>query len=176
MTTTYDVHIWKTEECIGQRGTTYKVRWAVAGRQRKKAFRTKALADSYRSELVAAARKGQPFDTTTGWPAVAQGVANGESWYVFVCSYVDMKWPESAGKSRMGIAETLTTVTPVLTEGRGRPSESDMRTALYGWAYTESGRKNLRPPSTPMENLSALIGYAPHKSQFLDRSLKWLAT
>ena len=54
MSTTYDVRIWKTEQCHGQRGTTYKVRWVVAGRQRKKSFRTRALADSFRSELMAA--------------------------------------------------------------------------------------------------------------------------
>ncbi|MGH3806722.1 MAG: hypothetical protein ACRDRU_08825 [Pseudonocardiaceae bacterium] len=84
----------------------------------KKAFRTKALADSFRSELMAALRKGQAFDTVTGLPFAGQEVARSESWYVFACSYADMKWPESAGKSRMGIAETLATVTPVLSEGR----------------------------------------------------------
>jgi hypothetical protein len=68
MTTTYNVRIWKTEQCDGQRGTTYKVRWAVARRQHKKVFRTKALADSFRSELVGASRKGWAFDTTTGEP------------------------------------------------------------------------------------------------------------
>jgi integrase len=148
MNTTYDVRIWKTEQCDGQRGTTYKVRWAVARRQRKKAFQTKALADSFRSELVAASRKGWAFDTTTGEPhAEKQEVGKRESWYVFACSYVDMKWPESAGKSRMGIAETLATVTPVLVEGRGRPSEKDMRAALYAWAFNSRARACGDPPT-----------------------------
>lgn len=147
MTTTYDVRIWKTEQCTGQRGTTYKVRWVVAGRQCKKAFRTKALADSFRSELMTALRKGQAFDTTTGRPFAGQEVTHSESWYVFACSYVDMKWPESAGKSRMGIAETLATVTPVLAEGRGRPSEKDMRVALYGWAFNTRARAHGEPPA-----------------------------
>ena len=147
MSTTYDVHIWKTEQCHGQRGTTYKVRWVVAGRQRKKSFQAKALADSFRSELMAALRKGQPFDTTTGCPFRGQEVVQSESWYAFACSYVDMKWPESAGKSRMGVAETLATVTPVLAEqGRGRPTERDMRTALYGWAFNTRARTNGDPP------------------------------
>jgi integrase len=146
MGTTYDARIWKTEQCTGQRGTTYKVRWVVAGRPRKKAFRTKALADSFRSELVTALRKGRAFDTITGHPAVGQEVTRSESWYVFACSYVDMKWPDSAGKSRMGIAETLATVTPILAQGRGRPSEQDMRAALYGWAFNTRARANGKPP------------------------------
>ena len=85
MSTTYDVRIWKTERCHGQRGTTYKVRWVVAGRQRKKSFQAKALADSFRSELMAALRKGQPFDTTTGCPFRGQEVVQSESWYAFAC-------------------------------------------------------------------------------------------
>ncbi|MGH3855366.1 MAG: tyrosine-type recombinase/integrase, partial [Pseudonocardiaceae bacterium] len=146
MGTTYDARIWKTEQCTGQRGTTYKVRWVIAGRPRKKAFRTKALADSFRSELVTALRKGRAFDTITGHPALGQEVTHSESWYVFACSYVDMKWPDSAGKSRMGIAETLATVTPILAQGRGRPSEQDMRAALYGWAFNTRARANGKSP------------------------------
>ncbi len=148
MTTTYDVRIWKTEQCNGQRGTTYKVRWVVAGRQRKKAFRTRALADSFRSELVTASRNGRTFDTSTGLPIVGQGATQSEAWYVFACSYVDMKWPDSAGKSRMGIAEALATVTPVLAEnGRGRPAEKELRAVLYGWAFNSRVRGKGEPPT-----------------------------
>ena len=145
MTATYDVRIHKTEVVPGGRGNSYKVRWAVAGRRWKEPFRSAALADSFRSELVAASRKGQAFDTATGRPVIVQKVAQSESWYVFACSYVDMKWPDSAGKSRMGIAETLATVTPVLVEGRGRPSEREMREALYGWAFNARARAEGEP-------------------------------
>ncbi|MDQ3223193.1 MAG: tyrosine-type recombinase/integrase [Gemmatimonadota bacterium] len=145
MITTYDVRIHKTEIVPGGRGNSYRVRWAVAGRRWKEPFRSAALADSFRSELVAASRKGQAFDTATGRPVVLQEMAQSESWYVFACSYVDMKWPDSAGKSRMGIAETLATVTPVLVEGRGRPSEREMRAALYGWAFNARARSKGEP-------------------------------
>ena len=135
MTTTYNVRIHQTEIVSGVRGNSYRVRWTVDCRGWKKHFKSAALAESFRSELVTASRKGQAFDTVTGRPVVAAEVARRESWYVFACSYADMKWPESAGKSRMGIAETLATVTPVLIEGRGRPSEVEMRAALYGWVF-----------------------------------------
>ena len=145
MSTSYDVRVWKTETVRGARGNSFKVRWAVAGRRRKQSFRSAALADSFRSELVAAARKGEAFDTETGRPATAPATPT-TSWYEFACSYVDMKWPDAAGKSRMGIAETLATVTPVLlSERRGWPSDSAMRAVLYGWAFNSRARNAADP-------------------------------
>jgi integrase len=147
MSPSYDVRVWKIEKVPGARGDSFKVRWVVAGRRWKRSFRSAALADSFRSELVAATRKGEAFDTGTGRPVVAQ-VAPTTSWYEFACSYVDMKWPDAAGKSRAGIAETLATVTPVLvSERRGRPTESDMRAALYGWAFNTRARATTDPPA-----------------------------
>jgi integrase len=47
----------------------------------------------------------------------------------------------------MGVAETLATVTPVLADhGRDRPTEREMRTALYGWAFNTRARTNGDPP------------------------------
>ena len=45
------------------------VRWAIDGRQRTKAFRTRSEADRYRSLLLASVRNGEQFDDTTGEPA-----------------------------------------------------------------------------------------------------------
>ena len=47
----------------------FEVRWQVAGRLRSRSFMTRALADSFRAELVRAARKGAGFDPATGEPA-----------------------------------------------------------------------------------------------------------
>ena len=46
----------------------FEVRWRVAGRDKSKSFLTRALADSYRAELVRAARQGLEFDPATGEP------------------------------------------------------------------------------------------------------------
>ena len=147
MSPSYDVRVWTTETVPGTRGNSFKVRWIVAGRRWKRSFRSAALADSFRSELVTATRKGEAFDTETGRPVVAQ-VAPTTSWYEFACWYVDMKWSDAAGKSRAGIAETLATVTPVLlSERRGRPTESDTRAALYGWAFNTRARATTDPPA-----------------------------
>lgn len=146
MSATYDVRVWKTETVRGARGNSYKVRWAVAGRRRKRSFRSAALADSFRSELIAAARRGEPFDTRTGQPLAAQAAPT-TSWYDFACSYVDMKWPDAAGKSRAGIAETLATGTPaLLSERRGQSAPGDMRAALYTWSFNARARRKTDPP------------------------------
>jgi hypothetical protein len=47
----------------------FEVRRRVADRDKSRSFTTRALADSYRAELVRAARQGQAFDPATGEPA-----------------------------------------------------------------------------------------------------------
>ncbi|MGH3633001.1 MAG: hypothetical protein ACRDTS_02630, partial [Mycobacterium sp.] len=69
MNTTYDVRIWpKFSEYTSRRTkkTTYTVRWIVAGAEKRSPHETYALADSFRSGLVAAARRGEAFDIDTG--------------------------------------------------------------------------------------------------------------
>ena len=47
----------------------FEVRWHAAGRARSRSFITGGLADSYRAELIRAARKGLDFSPGTGEPA-----------------------------------------------------------------------------------------------------------
>ena len=47
----------------------FEVRWHAAGRARSRSFITRGLADSYRAELIRAARKGLDFSPGTGEPA-----------------------------------------------------------------------------------------------------------
>ena len=47
----------------------FEVRWRAAGRTRSRSFLTRALAESYRAELIRAARQGLEFDPATGEPA-----------------------------------------------------------------------------------------------------------
>ena len=57
----FDIRFWKTRTYTGKSTTTYYVRWKVAGRLYQRGFQTKALAEIFRSELVAAARSGEAF-------------------------------------------------------------------------------------------------------------------
>jgi len=62
----FDVRVFAIRRRPGRK--TFEVRWRAAGRDRSRSFMTRALADSYRAELVRAARKGLAFALGTGQP------------------------------------------------------------------------------------------------------------
>src|SRR5258707_12788453 len=93
----YKVNFWKTEVYEGKRKTTYYVRWSVETNKNdfKERFTSSSLAESFRSDLVSAARKGEPFHITKGLPAsMLRETKTVVSWYEHACAYMDMKWPD----------------------------------------------------------------------------------
>src|SRR5512135_1311296 len=121
---------------------------SVAGKGHSKNFGTYALADSFRAELLTAARQGQPFDATTGLPLSLLSQQEPErSWWEHACAFIDMKWPRVAPRSRQSIADALATVTPaLLVAGSGRPPAAALREAMYGWAFNTGRRAAGGPP------------------------------
>ncbi|MEI7059037.1 hypothetical protein WBG06_24665 [Nocardioides sp. CCNWLW239] len=95
MSTSYDVRIWNIETLTGKRGTTYRVR-RVVGKQDpfQRTFSTKRLAESFRSDLISAARKGEAFDIASGLPQSMMPRAASPDWLTFAMSYIDIKWPD----------------------------------------------------------------------------------
>lgn len=139
----YDVRFWGIRKRAGRR-LPYQVRWTVDGRQKAESFLTRALAESFRAELIKAARDGEPFDPVSGLP---ESRANDVTWFQHACDYVEMKWTRAAAKSRKSRAEALTTVTVALLAGkRGRPADDVIRRALYGWAFGPERRAGKEPP------------------------------
>jgi integrase len=133
----FDVRIHAIRRRAGRR-RPFEVRWHAAGRARSRSFITRALADSYRAELVRAARQGLAFDPATGEPARwATPVA--VTWHQHAIAFADMKWPQLAAHSRASIADALATVTPALTTATAagrRPPAAALRAALYQHAYS----------------------------------------
>ncbi|WP_435070245.1 tyrosine-type recombinase/integrase [Amycolatopsis thermoflava] len=146
MDTTYDVTIWKIETRQGRRKTTYRVVWVVAEERFRRTFDTWALADSFRSDLVQASRRGEAFDRVQGLPISMLRAEVEMSWFDFACKYIDAKWPRAAGKSRAGNADALASATPALlrTE-RGAPDPKVLRRALTGWAFNTKRRDTPKP-------------------------------
>jgi integrase len=141
METTYDVRVYKTEAYRGARVSSYRVRWKTAGLGRRRTFRNKAQADVFRSELLAAARKGEAFSQETGEPVSWRRADRGTSWYDFACAYVDMKWKTAAAKYRRVIAQALAAATPpMLMDSHDRPDDQALRSALVNWAYNSKQR------------------------------------
>jgi len=133
----FDVSVHAIRRRPGRR-RPFEVRWRAAGRSKSKSFITRKLADSYRAELVRAARMGLDFDPLTGEPAewhIPEPAI--VTWYEEATAYTVMKWPSLAAHSRASVAEALATVTPALTRpgGRGRPGPLELRTALYQHAF-----------------------------------------
>jgi integrase len=151
--TTYDARVYRTEVYKGVEVTTYKVRWKVGGRLWKEGFRTAAQADSFRSAMLTAARKGEAFSMTTGRPAAWERRKAATTWYEFACAHVDMKWKQASAKYRKDIARALTAATPaMLSEARGRPGDASIRRALVRWGFNTKQRSN--PPEDVAEVLA----------------------
>jgi hypothetical protein len=137
----FDVRIYAIRRRRNRR-RPFEVRWHAGGRAWSRSFTTGGLADSYRAELVRAARMGLEFDTATGEPARwAASEPGSVSWHEHAAAYAAMKWPRAAAHTRAGIADALATITPALTApGRGRPPAAVLRTALYGQAFNPARR------------------------------------
>jgi hypothetical protein len=116
----YDVRIWAIGTYRGAKVTTYTVRWKVGSRPWKRSFRIFAQADSFRAELLAAARRGEAFAIETGLPASWRRDNLAVSWYDFTCSYVDMKWKPASAKYRRAIAQALAAALPATSVWNGR--------------------------------------------------------
>ena len=151
--TTYDARVYRTEVYKGSEVTTYRVRWKVGGRLWREGFRTAAQADSFRSALLTAARRGEAFSLTTGRPKAWEREKAQTSWYEFACAYADMKWKQASAKYRKDIARALTAATPaMLAEARGRPDDASIRRALVRWGFNTKQRAD--PPADVAEVLA----------------------
>jgi integrase len=157
----YDVKVYALSERTDRGGKRsgraqvklYRVRWVVDGTRFERSFTTNALADSWRSKLVQHANAGSPFDGTTGLPRPMIREENKTTWYQHARTYVDMKWPHLAAKSRRSMVDALATVTPALVSSvAGAPDVGVLRTALYRWAFNPG----IRYTEMPVEVVSAL--------------------
>lgn len=141
-----DVKVWGVRK-RNTKKSSYDVRWTVAGNVFSEQFRTKALADHYRSKLLRSTYAGDEFGTVTGLPDSMVERAASMTWYAFALKYLAMKWPHAAPNTRNGINEALTAVTMALLDDRpGRPSEELIRKALPNWAFVLPGPNDQELP------------------------------
>ncbi len=157
MANEYDVNVWVIKPRKNKHGdvTSYPVRWRVGTEEFYESFKRRAQADRFRSELLSAQNRGEPFDTLTGLPASLGRKTTEVSWFDLAREYVDMKWPDAAPTARQTMAEALIRVTPAfLNGGRGRPDERVIRSALRGWAFNTGKRQSNEVPDSDQAVLS----------------------
>ncbi|MFE7174252.1 tyrosine-type recombinase/integrase [Streptomyces sp. NPDC057616] len=141
MDTTYNVKIWSIRVYRGKQKTSYSVRWSLDGREWRQPFDTRALADSFRSELVSATRRGEAFSLTTGRPVSHQSGTSAVSWYDFAVQFADAQWHRTAGNSRKNTAKALMTATVALLRTPPAFKPVDVRTALREFAFNARRRE-----------------------------------
>jgi hypothetical protein len=144
MSYSYDLSFWAIEK--RDRPKPYRVRWSVAGRRPpfSRSFLTSELAESFKAELKAAARRGESFDEATGLPDSMLRRDRDIIWYQHAQEYAPARWARPAGNSRRSIVESLTCITQVLTrELRGGPESRTLRAALRKDLNQGSGKNDL---------------------------------
>jgi site-specific recombinase XerC len=152
--TTYDVRVYRTDVYKGTMVTTYRVRWKAGHRLWREGFRNAALADSFRSSLLTAARKGEAFSLITGRPVSWQRGESTLTWYDLTLDYTAAKWPYAAPNHRKSIAEALTDATEVMLASDEPPHlVEEIRRALRTWAFSDRLRGAIEPP----EDLAAIV-------------------
>lgn len=150
----HEVRIRGIRKYKGVRGTTYTVRWRVAGRDFQRTFATAKLADTFRSELLVTAREGRGFDPRHGLPAALVNDLQRRTWYEHAVEFMETKWPHAAPRHRKGLAEALVTLTVALTTPTSdTPPSDDVRRALFRWAFNVGARQS-DPPDEFWEALT----------------------
>jgi hypothetical protein len=116
------VRFWEIRANKTAKGSSYTVRWTVAGREKSSTFARKAQAERHRSRLMQAADKGEAFDVETGLPDSMAHEVSAVTWYQHACAFTDARWPKVAAKGRISLVEGLMAVSPVLVAStRGAP-------------------------------------------------------
>jgi hypothetical protein len=138
----YDVRFWDIRTYEGKKGTTYTIRWLVAGVAHRATYKNRALATSRRNELMSHASRGIAFDIKSGLPVpLLRKAEASRTWYDLACSYVDHKWPDASAKHRASIADAMTMATlGLLRKDRKQPDSTALRKALRSWVFNSPRR------------------------------------
>lgn len=121
---TYKVHIFAIRKRKNAKGkvTSYQVRWRTfrpngAKKLHEESFKNSTQADSFRSDLMSAARQGEAFDVESGLPQklLVQSASN-PPWFLFAQDFVNVRWPELAPKSRKSLIDSLVVISAAMLE------------------------------------------------------------
>lgn len=155
-TPTFDVRIWAVRQRNGRK--TAEVRWMVNGEEFGSTHANKTMAEGRRADLIAALNRGEPFDAETGLPMpevrAIEAARTEVTWYAHAREFIEMKWPRSSAKRRMGLVVGLATATAALTTRAKCPYEpKELYQVLYLWGFNVHRWKE-EPPAEARELLA----------------------
>jgi integrase len=135
-----DVAVYGVQRRSGDRNKRpWIVRWAVNGRQRSRAFRTRPEADRYRSGLLVAQQSGERFDDETGEPVSWQPLPDEIQAHDWARRWLGEQWAEWAPRTRASAVEALTRLLPLLVPPTAPPKPDGLRAHLSSWLRPDGG-------------------------------------
>lgn len=133
-----DVAVFSVQRRSGERNKRpWIVRWSLIGRQRSRAFRTKAEAERYRSALLVAQQSGEAFDEHTGEPVSWQPLADEMQAHEWARRWLAEQWPDWAPRTRVSAVEALTRLVPLLVLPTAPEAPPGLRAHLGVWLRPE---------------------------------------
>lgn len=152
--------------------TVAAFRWRVDGRDCKRRLKTKAEADRFRSQLLAAVAEGVRFDYATGLPVSWR--TDTTTWWSWSCEWLTLKWPRWAGSSRRSGVETLVAFTPHLLVPRAPAPPPGLAQWLREVGYNIGVERVVGPESAWLDRWS--IPLATIEPMPLERALSAATT
>jgi integrase len=132
------VAVFSVQRRSGERNKRpWIVRWSLLGRQRSRAFRTKAEAERYRSALLVAQQSGEAFDELSGEPLSWQPLADEAQAHEWARRWLAEQWPEWAPRTRASAVEALTRLVPLLVLPTAPDPPPQLRAHLGTWLRPE---------------------------------------
>jgi len=142
-----DVAVYGVQKRLGERHKRpWIVRWSVAGRQRSRAFRTKAEADRFRTGLLVAQQSGESFDEATGEPLSWQPLPDQVQVHEWDRRWLGEQWAEWAPRTRRSAIEALSRLIPLAVGPTAAPAPAGLRGQLTRW---------LPPDGQPLDEQAA---------------------
>lgn len=128
---TFDVSVWKIAMASNRR-RKHGVRWRTASKEHSDWFATKALAESFRTDLIRAQRAGDRFDVGTGLPVSVRRRQSERSLLDVATSYVDHLWQSGAPpNTRRAAVMHLSAAVPVFVRRLGHaPARAELQRLL----------------------------------------------
>lgn len=129
--TTFDVSVWKLAIAKNRR-RKHGVRWRTAGQEHSEWFATKALAESFRTDLIRSQRAGERFDVASGLPTSVLARRQERSLLEVAVSYVDHLWQVGAPpNTRRSAVMHLSAAVPLFVRQLDhRPSRAQLQRLL----------------------------------------------
>jgi integrase len=145
---TTDFKIWNIREKTDRKRPCWEIRWTTAGKQHSTTRRTKALAQSFWSNLKQAAKNGEEFDVESGLPdSMIEKEPEPEpelalTFLALAKEFVTKRWPHAAPKTRDSMTDALATVIPALTKDiPGRPDPKVLRFTLRKYVLLPTDKR-----------------------------------